>query len=78
MNAAHLHLALNHLPVVGSFFALLLLAWGMFRRSEEIKRTALLGVVVVTAFCFPGYFSGDSAAIQRRNSLVPCLVSTSS
>lgn len=61
MNAAQLHLALNHLPVVGSLFVALLLGWALFRRSDELLRTALGGIVLVTLLCFPAYFTGEPA-----------------
>jgi hypothetical protein len=52
MNWAHLHLALNHVPVVGLPIVLLLLAWAMVKRSAEIMKAAfglliLLAVVTV-------------------------------
>lgn len=54
MNAAHLHLALNHLPVIGSLFSALLLGWALLRSAYELKRAAL-GAVVLVAFA--GRFS---------------------
>ena len=41
MNGAQLHLMLNHLPVMGALFSLLLLAWSLIRRSAEIQKLAL-------------------------------------
>lgn len=62
MDATHLHLALNHAPVFGTIFALGLLLYGLWRRSDELKKTVLGFVVVVTLLTFPAYFSGESAA----------------
>jgi len=42
MNAAHLHLIVNHVPVLGPVFALLLLSLGMIRRSVDLKKAGLL------------------------------------
>ncbi len=61
MNAAHVHLILNHIPVVGTFFTLLLLAGAVLRRSEELKRAALWALVVVAAFTVPTYLTGEPA-----------------
>jgi hypothetical protein len=52
MTWAHLHLALNHVPVIGLPMALLLLAWALYRRSSELMRTSLgllvlLGIVTI-------------------------------
>lgn len=59
--AAHLHLVLNHLPVVGSLFALGLLAWGCWRHSEELKRAGLGAVVIVALVTIPAYLTGEPA-----------------
>lgn len=51
----HLHLLLNHLPIFGAVFGVLLLAVGLVRRSSELTRVslgflALLGVASVVVF----------------------------
>ena len=61
MNFAHIHLLLNHLPVIGIGFAFLVLAWGIIRKNEEIVRTALILFVVVAALTIPTYLTGDPA-----------------
>ena len=48
MSWAHLHLALNHVPVIGLPIVLLLLAWAMVRRSPELTK-ASLGLLVLLA-----------------------------
>lgn len=62
MSAAHLHLLLNHIPILGSIFGLLVLCYGMLRKSDEIKKTSL-GVFVITALVtIVVYLTGDGAA----------------
>ena len=61
MNWAHLHLVSNHLPVVGSVFALGLLGWGMLRRNEAVQRVALGTFVIMALLVLPAYFSGEPA-----------------
>ncbi|HKP76076.1 MAG TPA: hypothetical protein VJT67_11070 [Longimicrobiaceae bacterium] len=47
LNPAHLHIMLNHIPLFGSLFAALLIAWGLLRKSEDVLRLGLaLGFVV--------------------------------
>ena len=43
----HLHLLVNHFPVEGSIIVLALLIYAMIRRSEELKRIALVGFVLL-------------------------------
>ena len=61
INPAHWHLMLNHIPVVGSAFAFLLLGWAIFRRSEELKRVGLAMVALVAAMTVPAYLTGEPA-----------------
>jgi hypothetical protein len=61
MNEPHLHLLVNHAPVFASVFAALLLVWALLRRTAEVKRLALAGVVVVGLATLPAYFTGEPA-----------------
>lgn len=42
MSATHLHLVLNHVPILGIPFGIALLLMGVLRHSEELKRAALV------------------------------------
>ena len=48
MSWAHIHLALNHGPVIGLPIVLLLLAWAIIRRSPELTK-ASFGLFVLLA-----------------------------
>jgi len=61
MNPAHLHLMLNHLPVVGLLFALSLLAWGMLSQASPLLKAGLVSLVAVALLAIPAYLSGDPA-----------------
>ncbi len=61
MNYAHLHLILNHIPVLGTIFGLLILAFGFIRKSDEVKQTAL-GIFILSALMtIPVYLTGEPA-----------------
>jgi hypothetical protein len=61
MNMAHLHLLLNHLPVIGTVFTVALLSFGLFRRSPEITRVSL-GMLAIVALTAGGvYLTGEPA-----------------
>lgn len=61
MNAAYVHIALNHIPVIGTFFGLLVLVIAALRASEEMKRLGLLIFVLVGVVTVPAYLSGKAA-----------------
>ncbi len=61
MNGAHVHLLLNHVPILGSLFALCLLLYGIFSKSEAVIKAALLTLVVSTLIAIPAFLSGEEA-----------------
>ena len=61
MNTAHLHLILNHVPVLGTAFGLAVLVWGLWQRSDDIKRLALTLLTVTALSAIPAYLTGEPA-----------------
>ncbi|MBI5386513.1 MAG: hypothetical protein HZA90_17730 [Verrucomicrobia bacterium] len=61
MTLTHLHLMLNHLPVLGPTLGLLLLLLGLARGSEEWKRAGLALFIVAAVFVIPTYLTGAPA-----------------
>ncbi len=61
MNAAHIHLIMTHVPVIGTFAALGLLAFGLVRKSQDLKKAALVILVIAALFAVPVYLSGEQA-----------------
>jgi uncharacterized membrane protein len=61
MNAAYVHLVLNHVPVLGVPFGLALLAVGVLRRNETLVRAGWVTFVVVALVAVPVYFAGEGA-----------------
>jgi len=45
INPANWHLLVNHLPIIGSLFSILILLLGMFRRSIPIVNLSLVLLV---------------------------------
>ena len=60
-NPAHLHLMLNHVPVLGTTFGLGLVGWALLRRSEELKRISLGIFIIVALLAIPAYLTGEPA-----------------
>jgi uncharacterized membrane protein len=61
MNAAHWHLLVNHLPVIGTLFVVLLLIAGFLRSSGEVQKLSLVFAVVVALTAVAAYLTGDPA-----------------
>lgn len=61
MDWVHLHLALNHVPVLGTFFALVALGVSAWRRNPEFVRLSLWGVGLLAVASVAIKFTGDFA-----------------
>jgi crotonobetainyl-CoA:carnitine CoA-transferase CaiB-like acyl-CoA transferase len=61
MSSAHLHLIINHIPVLGVLFGAAILAYGLWRLQDAVIRVAL-GLFVASGLGAVGaYFSGEGA-----------------
>jgi uncharacterized membrane protein len=61
MTTTHLHLLLNHVPVIGTAIGLLILLMGYFRKSDELKKAALILFTLATLVAVPTYLTGEPA-----------------
>ncbi|MBL6447694.1 hypothetical protein JMN32_15355 [Fulvivirga sp. 29W222] len=62
MNAAHWHLLLNHLPIVGTVIGTLILISGyLIKNNDTIKQTALGVLFFSSLTVIPTYFTGEGA-----------------
>lgn len=61
MNLAHIHLILNHIPVVGIPVALVFLVYGICGKNQSSQRFALLVLIGLAAMVLPVYFTGEPA-----------------
>jgi len=61
MNAPHWHLAINHLPVVGTLLVVLLLAYALVRGRGELYNVSLGALVLLALATVPVFFTGRNA-----------------
>jgi uncharacterized membrane protein len=78
MNAGHLHIMINHFPVVGAFGATLLLIWAWYRRNDELERAALLVWVLVALSAVAAYVTGSFAedVVDKIPGVSPATISS--
>jgi uncharacterized membrane protein len=69
INFSHFHLLFNHLPIMGTMFAFILLVYAFMRNSDELKRVSLGAFVAVALLTIPSYMSGIGAASELDNPL---------
>lgn len=61
MNWAHVHLVLNHVPIMGVLFGLLTLGVAWIKNSKELKILSLGFFVLAAILTIPVYFTGEPA-----------------
>lgn len=61
MNPAHLHIILNHIPVIGVPIGAALLVYGFLRKSEEVKRASMLAFIMIALITVPTFLAGKAA-----------------
>ena len=61
MNGAHLHLMVNHLPIVGIIIGGLVMLFGLILKKQQVKLTALAINIFSAITSFFAFFSGEAA-----------------
>lgn len=61
MNEAHLHLAINHFPIILPLVGLLLFLAGGVLKSSILKQTAYVFYILAALFAVAAYSSGEAA-----------------
>jgi hypothetical protein len=61
MSVVHLHLLLNHVPVIGTFFVALVLAVAIWRRNDGMAKLGLFMTVAIGVVAAAVYFTGEPA-----------------
>ena len=61
MNEAHIHLIINHLPIIGILISTGVLVFARIRRKSEFTRLGLWLVFITSLSTVPAYFSGEGA-----------------
>jgi len=61
MNDAHLHLVVNHFPIIGTIFGLGTLIAGIILKNKSIKNVAYVLFIVAAIFAALSMFTGEGA-----------------
>ena len=61
MNEAHLHMIINHFPIIIPFLALIIIACGFVVKSPLLLRVAYLLLIISGIFTFAAMWTGEGA-----------------
>jgi hypothetical protein len=61
MNGAHLHLILNHFPIIGTYLSFAVLTYGLARKNNSVRMTGLSLMILTSIFAIPAFLTGEPA-----------------
>jgi uncharacterized membrane protein len=67
MSLAHVHLLLNHFPIIGTMIGLALFVLALLAKSDHLKQASLLLLLGIAMLAFPTYLSGNAAAAEIQH-----------
>ncbi len=67
MNFAHLHLLLNHFPVIGTMIGLGLFLISLFGKHDDLKRGSLIIFAAMALLAIPTFTSGIGARVMIKD-----------
>ena len=76
MNFAHLHLLLNHFPIIGTIVGLGLFLISLVGKNEDLRRASLIIFPAMALLAIPTFFSGTGAqgAIRKTPGVSEALI----
>lgn len=76
MNFAHLHLLLNHFPIIGTIVGLGLFLISLIGKNEDLRRASLIIFAAMALIAIPTFFSGTGAqgAIKKLPGVSEALI----
>jgi uncharacterized membrane protein len=78
MNQTHIHLLINHLPIFGSILGGLVLAYGLWTKSNDTKIAAYFLFIISAIGAGVAYFTGEAAeeSVEHLQGVVEATITT--
>lgn len=67
MDTTHLHLLLNHFPIIGTLIAIVTLTYGVISESRRTTKISLAVIVVMSLITIPVFLTGEPAEDSVKN-----------
>ena len=61
MNQTHIHLLLNHFPIIGTLIGSCFLLWGIIKKNDQIKSISAFLLVLMALAAIPVFLTGEPA-----------------
>ena len=67
MTAAHWHLIISHLPIIGTTISIILLISGLLLKNGQLKLIAIIFILIMSVFGFLVHETGEKAEQQLKD-----------
>ena len=61
MDSVHIHLIVNHIPVIVTILSVLILAWAMVTKHADYRKLAFIGFIIAGLFVLVTFETGENA-----------------
>lgn len=76
MNNAHVHLLLNHFPVLGTLIGIMILAYGIVIKNLTIQKVSLVTILIMAIMSIPVFLTGEPAedAVEKLPGVIESII----
>jgi|APLak6261662433_1056034.scaffolds.fasta_scaffold00608_2 uncharacterized membrane protein len=67
MDATHLHLLLNHFPIIGTLIGTVIIIYGFIKNESKIKELSAYIIAAMAIIALPVFFTGEPAEERIEN-----------
>ncbi|MEO8147794.1 MAG: hypothetical protein ABI723_09170 [Bacteroidia bacterium] len=67
MSYTHLHLLLNHFPIIGTLIGISLLSFAVMKNNNTVRQAALFTIVIMSLIAIPVFLTGEPAEESIEN-----------
>jgi uncharacterized membrane protein len=67
MDATHLHLLLNHFPIIGTLIGTVIIIYGFIKNESKIKELSAYIIAAMALIALPVFFTGEPAEESIEN-----------
>ena len=67
MDYTHLHLILNHFPIIGTLMGSLFLLYGILRKNDSLQKISLAAIITMAIIAIPVFLTGEPAEESVEN-----------
>ena len=76
MDSTHVHLILNHFPIVGTLIGTLFLLFGVWKKNNSIQQISLATIFLMALFSIPVFLTGEPAeeSVEKLPGVIKSLI----